>query len=115
MPRFSKKKRLLLRKEFERVHKAGIRAGTNVLFISFVSGGAKRIGLVVGKTVGTAVTRNRVKRVFREHFRLNEGQYPCGDCAIIVKDKAKGLCNAELRAHLETALKKLKKTLKKNK
>lgn len=113
MPRFSKKSRLLLRKEFERVHKAGMRAGTNILFISFVSGDNKRLGLVVGKNAGTAVTRSRTKRVFREHFRLNADKYPCGDCVVIVKDKVKGVDNDELRKHLETALKKLRTILEK--
>lgn len=86
-----------------------------MLFVAFASGDIKRLGLVVGKKAGTAVTRNRAKRVLREHFRLKEDLYPRGDCAVIVKSRIKGVSNEELRTHLETSLKKLNKALEKRK
>jgi ribonuclease P protein component len=107
MPRFSKKSRLLLRKEFECVHKAGVRAGTEKLFVAFLSGKVKRLGLIVGKKAGTAVTRNRIKRVLREHFRLRSGLYPSGDCIVVVKSDMRETGNRELRINLEKALIKL--------
>lgn len=36
------------------------------------NGSGVRIGLTVGRKVGNAVTRNRVKRVLREFFRLHQ-------------------------------------------
>ncbi len=35
-----------------------------------------RIGLVVGKKLGNAVARNRIKRVLREAFRLHRAELP---------------------------------------
>jgi ribonuclease P protein component len=37
-----------------------------------------RVGLAVGKRVGGAVERNRIKRALREAFRLVRHQLPCG-------------------------------------
>jgi ribonuclease P protein component len=37
-----------------------------------------RLGLVVSKKVGDSVRRNRVKRLFREAFRLNKDRLPGG-------------------------------------
>ena len=35
-----------------------------------------RVGFAVSKKVGIAVVRNRVKRVLREFFRINQAQIP---------------------------------------
>jgi len=43
-----------------------------------------RIGLTVGKKVGNAVARNRVKRVLREYFRLRQEQFSCPADIVVV-------------------------------
>ncbi len=44
-----------------------------------------RIGVVTGKKMlGDAVHRNRMRRVFREIFRLNPGVWPAGWDVVIV-------------------------------
>lgn len=43
-----------------------------------------RIGLTVGRKVGNAVARNRVKRVLREFFRLHQHQFDCPVDVVVV-------------------------------
>jgi ribonuclease P protein component len=49
---------------------------------------AKRLGLVVGKKVGGAVSRNRIKRLIREFFRLNKERIPESSDLIVLGKKA---------------------------
>jgi len=76
MPRRSRDRFLFLRRsaEIERVKKEGRRIQAPLFNLVFCSSGApdpqpSRIGIVVGKRLGSAVTRNRAKRLFRELSR----------------------------------------------
>jgi ribonuclease P protein component len=46
------------------------------VFIAPNKFGFPRIGVVVRKSTGTAVVRNRIKRLFREAFRLSQIDIP---------------------------------------
>ncbi|WP_418849628.1 ribonuclease P protein component, partial [Ruminococcus sp.] len=37
-----------------------------------------RLGITAGKKQGCAVTRNRIKRIVRAAYRLNEAEFPLG-------------------------------------
>ena len=45
-----------------------------------------RIGISVSRKIKGAVVRNRIKRIFKESFRLNRNDYPQGaDIVIVVR------------------------------
>ncbi len=45
-----------------------------------------RIGISVSRKIKGAVVRNRIKRIFKESFRLNRKKYPQGaDIVIVVR------------------------------
>jgi len=69
----SRRGRLSRSADFDRVYKSGDSKGNRYLVVHvFPRGedaeGPSRLGISVGKKVGNAVRRNRVKRVIREEF-----------------------------------------------
>jgi ribonuclease P protein component len=88
--------------EIERVKRAGRRIRTPLFnFITCrasSSTGHSRIGIVVGKRLGTAVTRNRAKRLFRELARQCRRRLAGGyDCLVFPRREALGVRHDELR------------------
>lgn len=75
--KFPKRNRLLRHADFERVYKQGRRHfGTHITVFYLLRGGepefaGPRIGFTVGKALGGAVERNRMKRRLREAVRLH--------------------------------------------
>ncbi len=79
--------RVVRKSDFERAWKAGSRARGDVLLVVAAANGMPlaRIGLSVGKKVWKrAVDRNRVRRLFREAFRLTRHELPAGHDFILV-------------------------------
>jgi ribonuclease P protein component len=76
--RLSKPERLLRRRDFLRVQGEGKKI-ISPHFLWFGSPspvGLLRLGVTVSKRVGTAVVRNRVKRLLREAFRHHKALLP---------------------------------------
>ncbi len=70
--RFPRAARLLKHSDFERVYKLGKRhfsSHMTVFYLRQTEGGA-RVGFTVGRVLGGAVQRNRIKRRLREAVRL---------------------------------------------
>ncbi len=70
---FPKKNRIKSKTDFQLVYNTGrsVVDSLAVLYILPVTSEGVKIGFAVGKKVGNAVVRNRVKRMMREVFRHN--------------------------------------------
>ena len=59
-----------------------------------------RFGVSVGRRVGGAVERNRIRRIVRESFRLHQHEIPALDLVVSARPKARAAPGSELRASL---------------
>lgn len=72
--KFPRRFRLLRHSDFERVYKSGRRhfaRHMTVFYLARVKDDGVRVGLTVGRVLGGAVERNRIKRRLREALRLH--------------------------------------------
>lgn len=88
--RFLKEERLRSDREYREVVRKGQRTSTVhfTVYRDFLGGDARKIGISVGKRVGSAVLRNRIKRVLREICRIHKAAFPNGSRTAIVVKKA---------------------------
>lgn len=93
--RFRKRERLRKRSDYARVYAARRIASDGFLIVYVLENGLtwSRLGLSVGKRVGGAVRRNRIRRLIREAFRNNKGDLQSGLDIICV---AKPAANTEM-------------------
>lgn len=72
--RLKKQERISLSRDFKRIMTLGkkIRSKNFTLFILKNDYDFNRLGIIIKKEVGKATYRNRLKRLFREFFRLNK-------------------------------------------
>jgi ribonuclease P protein component len=106
---FPKSARLRRRSEFDALRNATARTGSShFVFVVKPTEAPARLGVIVSKRVGTAVRRNRVKRLCRECFR----QWPAlraarADILVIAKSGAPGLDLAATKREFQRLLKLL--------
>lgn len=98
--------------EFDRVFRQGrSHAGRDLVLYVFSRGeeaGEPRLGLAVGRKVGGAVERNRVKRVLREAFAAEGARLPAGsDAVVIARAGARELATRSGLAGVRAALAEL--------
>jgi ribonuclease P protein component len=100
-PRGPKRRRLSRSAEFERVYRQGRSKGNRFLVLYAFpreggDGEGPRLGLSVGRRVGGAVERTRVKRVLREAFWEEARRLPEGsDYVVVARPEALGLAERE--------------------
>ena len=97
---------LKLNHEFQRLYHRGKSAAlpTLALYCRRRRGRGNRLGLTVGKKVGGAVVRNRVRRRLREIYRLHEGELREGyDIVVVARVKAAFADYRQLERHFLAA------------
>lgn len=94
---FTNADRILKHSDFLGISKCGIKLQNKYFVVLFCQGRFKktRLGVTVFKKVGNAVERNRIKRIFREYFRLNRHKITgFWDINIIARKKAAELTSS---------------------
>lgn len=111
---FTRQQRLITKAEFKSVFDQSNKT-TQRHFLALFKPNQKpyaRLGLVIGKRVAnTAISRNRIKRVIRESFRLNQEQLKGLDIVIIGRQQCDTLDKTKLREGIEKLWEKLKNKL----
>ena len=113
--RFTDSMRLLRHSDFERVYKKGRRhfaAHMTVFYLLRERGDGWRVGFTVGKILGGAVERNRIKRRLREAVRLQwPGVRIPADVVINPKKSVLKIEFAELENEITSAFAVMQKSL----
>ena len=83
---FTREERIRKRNDFITVYRTGVRIATRhfVVYVCKNQLGSRRLGVSIGKKIGNAVKRNRIKRLLREFFRLNKDILPDSHDFVIV-------------------------------
>ncbi|MFT5291437.1 MAG: ribonuclease P protein component [Planctomycetota bacterium] len=104
VPVYGRPNRIVSGNDFQRAYSTGNRARGRDLLVVVVPNGLAhtRLGLSVGKRIWKlAVDRNRVRRVFREAFRLALSELPAGIDLVMIPARPALKVNAlEVRAEL---------------
>ena len=112
---FNRESRLLTPGHFQSVFKKPIRFGSRHFTILLTptslsddSDKNNRLGLAIAKKrVKLAVQRNRIKRIVRESFRLNQHNLPAIDMVVMVKSGIDQLDNKEINQELTKIWRKI--------
>lgn len=104
-----KRRRLRRAADFRNTIRQGVRLNGRafVLIARRAPASASRLGLAVGRRVGSAVVRNRIKRRLREAFRQPRTVDPPMDFVLIVKPEAATCSQAVLALELRRQLERL--------
>jgi ribonuclease P protein component len=102
---FSRQEKVKSKKDFQLIFKSGKRYSNSLISMVFRTpqepiGKAtiRRLGIIASRKAGNAVQRNRLKRLFRETFRLGKQNFKGAvDLVVILKPAAKEATRETLR------------------
>jgi ribonuclease P protein component len=101
----STRARLHQTREFQRVYQRGTRAAgewITVVLMRQATPRGTRLGVSVSKDNGSAVCRNKIKRLLREAFRLERNSLPADlDIVLIPRPREEAVPLAALRQELQ--------------
>jgi len=103
--RFGAELRLRSKLQFDAIYAGGRRIDDRFFALRVKPNGLThpRVGLAVAvKTAGSAVARNRLRRLVRESFRLEQHSLPAVDIVVAAKFPAREAPATSLRASLAT-------------
>jgi len=95
--------RLRRKRDFDAAYARGRRLSDGFFTVIATANeiGAPRLGLAVAvRAAGGAVARNRLRRIIRESFRLNQRALPAFDIVVGVRPQARAVPASELRVSL---------------
>ncbi|AAN53093.1 ribonuclease P protein component [Shewanella xiamenensis] len=107
---FTRELRLLTPAQFKSVFSNPIKASSAEITLLAIPNSEQhpRLGLTVAKRyVKRANQRNRIKRVIRDSFRLNQHNIPHLDIVVLVRNGVMEMENAELNKLIEKLWRKL--------
>ena len=96
--------------EFRRLYAKGRSAASNLAVVYCRNNRSKsnRLGITVSSKLGNAVVRNRIRRRFKEAYRLNEEKLTPGhDIVIVARARSRSAGFAGLQDDLMRLFKKL--------
>lgn len=108
--RFTRERRLRRPAQFQAAYREGRRFGNELLSATVRPNDqpVARLGLsIAARTVGNAVSRNRLRRQIRESFRLQQQRLPPVDIVIGARAAARSAAPAALRESLQVLWKQI--------
>jgi ribonuclease P protein component len=112
--RFTKKERLRSRRDFTEIFNTGKKTYSShlILFCRANSEKCARVGITASRKVGTAVVRNRVKRLIREFYRQHKSFFTAQfDYSLVVKQSFSRLPKRAAEEQLSALLKRCNRHL----
>jgi len=105
----SRAEHLRTARDFQRVFERRCSANDEWLQVYGVNNGLpySRLGLSVGRKWGPAVVRNRIRRLYREAYRLTKSSLPQGLDLVFVPRKADGIALAKLLSAVPQLIQKV--------
>jgi ribonuclease P protein component len=104
------RRRLRRKRDFDAAYARGRRMGDGFFAVTVMRNdvGAPRLGMAVAvKVAGSAVARNRLRRIIRESFRLHQRELPAADLVVSARPPARTAAASALRESLAALWKKV--------